>query len=191
MTDDKIRDICERNFYRFRGMVPDIYHEDALSEIETEVRLRGVAKFDGRGDIEAYAGLIASYAARDAARRYAVRTRSGVLRIDHPFTARSTDAVIPGTENLRYGEKLIADDPLPDEDLSREIVARLVRQFVDKLPAKEREVVTSYYLDGKRLADVATERGVTGARISQILKAARKRLRTMIDGTLVPEDCTG
>lgn len=56
----------------------------------------------------------------------------------------------------------------------------VVRAAINALPTVQREVVEAIFDDGKRPVDVATERGVSKAAISQTLKKALKRIEQVV-----------
>lgn len=70
--------------------------------------------------------------------------------------------------------------PRPDELAEAEDRKREVRAAVSRLPAAEREVITAYHLDGRKLREIAEERGVDDTRISQIKRAGLARLRVKL-----------
>ena len=70
--------------------------------------------------------------------------------------------------------------PRPDELAEAEDRKRWIRLAVSRLPAAEREVITAYHLDGRKLREIAEERGVDDTRISQIKRAGLARLRVKL-----------
>ena len=67
---------------------------------------------------------------------------------------------------------------LEDEDRVRR--DQIVRAAINALPPAQRAVVEAIFDDGKRPVDVATERGVSKAAISQTLKKALKRIEQVV-----------
>jgi RNA polymerase sigma factor FliA len=59
-----------------------------------------------------------------------------------------------------------------------------VRAAIDRLPARHRAIVTAYYLHGRNQDDIAAEYGVSGCRVSQLLAAARGRMKRTLAGAL-------
>jgi RNA polymerase sigma factor for flagellar operon FliA len=67
------------------------------------------------------------------------------------------------------------DNLLHSEDLD------ILREQFDRLPQREAQVLTLYYLEDLRLKEIAEVLGVTESRVSQIHTLAIERLRTAMD----------
>lgn len=85
---------------------------------------------------------------------------------------------------------------LPDVALERRELVGAVRVAVSLLPPAHREVVQRYYFGGELLRDIAADRGVTEARISQLcleaVHAIRAHFATLFDDVpRVSEDAPG
>lgn len=76
----------------------------------------------------------------------------------------------------REGER--APSPL-DGLLERERIEQIVAAW-QELPRVEREVLSKFYSDDRNLADIATDYGISGGRVSEIRQAGEKRVRATI-----------
>lgn len=76
----------------------------------------------------------------------------------------------------------------PDDEHDREETRALLRKAVQELGDRERQVVLMYYAKQMSGAEIAAVYGVTVSRISQILSAARRRLRQKLKPHLTPQD---
>jgi RNA polymerase sigma factor FliA len=72
-------------------------------------------------------------------------------------------------------------DVLEQEELRQEL-----RRALDRLPARERHVVSRHFFDGVPMRTVAAELGVTESRISQICSGALAQLRRSFGIALLP-----
>lgn len=70
-----------------------------------------------------------------------------------------------------------ATDPLPGDALEASELLELLLEGIAALPERERRCVEQYYLEERLLTELAEDLGVTPTRVSQILAAARDRLR--------------
>lgn len=70
-------------------------------------------------------------------------------------------------------------DFLPDllDGLDAEQEAKAVREAVESLPDKLREVITRHYFDGQTLTEIAAAAGVSLTRIGQLRRDALRKLR--------------
>jgi RNA polymerase sigma factor for flagellar operon FliA len=76
--------------------------------------------------------------------------------------------------------------PGPEELLLRRERVGLLHQAVDALPDRMRLIVTKFYLEGRPLAGIAAELGVTEGRVSQLRAEAVRLLRDGMDTELEP-----
>jgi RNA polymerase sigma factor for flagellar operon FliA len=76
----------------------------------------------------------------------------------------------------------------PDDEHDREETRRILRKAVAELGDRERQVILMYYAKQMSGAEIAAVYGVTVSRVSQILSAARKRLRNKLKHQLSFED---
>lgn len=94
-----------------------------------------------------------------------------IVSLDAPADSRD--------ENAALLHETIADDSLEQTSArmeKREIFSQLSEQLA-KLPERQRSIVTMYYFEGKRLAEIAEVFGVTEARVCQIHTQAVNTLR--------------
>lgn len=105
-----------------------------------------------------------------------------VRSIQHVSLLASDDDGRPLTEILPSQTRS------PDDAHDREETRRLLRQAVNELGDRERQVILMYY--GKQMsgAEIAAVYGVTVSRISQILSSARRRLRQKLKHQLSFDD---
>ncbi|CAN5601250.1 FliA/WhiG family RNA polymerase sigma factor [soil metagenome] len=91
------------------------------------------------------------------------------------------DAATAGTRAPTPLELIPHPDGQTDiEDFERRSLYDLVRIFIGRLPAREQQIVQSYYFDGMTLKEIAVGFDLTEARISQILSKTLKTLRTQL-----------
>lgn len=88
------------------------------------------------------------------------------------------------------------EDLLPDVALERRELVGALRMAVSLLPEAHREIVRRYYFGGELLRDIAEDRAVTEARISQMcleaVHAIRAHFATVFDDVpAVSEDAPG
>ncbi len=98
-------------------------------------------------------------------------------------------SLLANDEEGRPLTEIIAAPTLaPDTAHDRAETLRLLREAVQKLGDRERQVVLMYY--GKQMsgAEIAAVFGVTVSRVSQILSSARRNLRTQLQGHLRSDD---
>ena len=86
-----------------------------------------------------------------------------------------------------HGDQPAGAAPSPEEiylsqleDEARVCRDQIVRAAINALPPVQREVVEAVFDHGKRPVDVAAERGVSKAAISQTLKKALKRIEQVV-----------
>jgi RNA polymerase primary sigma factor len=95
-----------------------------------------------------------------------------VTSLDKPIGAESEGS---------FGELVPADQETPEEEVTYSLQEKALRQAVDELPEREREIVKLRYgLDGDRdpksLDAIGRELGITRERVRQIEAAALERL---------------
>lgn len=55
-----------------------------------------------------------------------------------------------------------------------------VRYVLDRLSPKERDIITSYYLKGNKMREIANKYWISEARVSQIVHAALRKGRDLL-----------
>jgi len=85
-------------------------------------------------------------------------------------------------------ETLIGDDCGPSARLTAAEARRLLNEAIQELPERERQSIMMYYGKDMSLAEIAAVYNVTVSRISQILGAARVRLRKKLAPSLQASD---
>ncbi|MBI2501910.1 MAG: sigma-70 family RNA polymerase sigma factor [Candidatus Latescibacteria bacterium] len=88
-------------------------------------------------------------------------------------------------------EELASHGPSPEEKLERREVRDQVMAAISRLPPKQRETVTLFYISGHSIQEIAALQGVPTGSIKRRLYDARARLREemleMVDTTLKAE----
>jgi RNA polymerase sigma factor FliA len=100
--------------------------------------------------------------------------RATVLHLDHPLE----DGDEPSSLADMVQES--DEDALPEEALERTELVGALREAIARLPEPQRTVVDRYYVRGHLLRDIAADRGVTEARVSQICLEAVHALRAYL-----------
>ena len=85
---------------------------------------------------------------------------------------------LPVDEN---GEEFLAAGEKEAECENMELM-ELIRNRIQDLPEKMRQVMTLYYSEGQRMRDIGEELGLTESRVSQIHTNAIQRLRRLVKG---------
>ncbi len=78
------------------------------------------------------------------------------------------------------GSLMASPDPGPEARAVDAEFARELWRMVDRLPARERRVVTAYYREGMILKAIGLELGVSESRTLQLLRQGLARLRFMV-----------
>ena len=73
------------------------------------------------------------------------------------------------------------DAPDAGTQLDRGRLAKKLRAALDALPAKERELMTKHYWEGKNLLEAGAELGISKSWASRLHAQAVERLRTIVD----------
>jgi RNA polymerase sigma factor FliA len=110
----------------------------------------------------------------DVLTHHADATRATVLHLDHPLEESDE----PGSlgELIRECD----EDALPEEALERMEMLGALREAIARLPEPHRTIVDRYYVRGHLLRDIAMDRGVTEARVSQLCLEAVHALRAFL-----------
>lgn len=70
--------------------------------------------------------------------------------------------------------------PPPLKSMILEEQIDILKEEVNLLPEREREIISARFFDEKKLAEIAREQGVTRQRINQICKRGLSRLKTRV-----------
>lgn len=86
-------------------------------------------------------------------------------------------------ETLREdkGFEPAADLPAPGEHLDTQVLSKRLRAALDKLPDKERELLTKHYWEGKNLMEAGEEMGISKSWASRLHAQAVDRLKKLVD----------
>lgn len=74
----------------------------------------------------------------------------------------------------------------PDHEMQREELGRRVREAVNALPQRDKEVLVLYYLEHMPVSEVAGTIGISTAAVTGRLHRARQRLAQRLPGELTP-----
>jgi RNA polymerase sigma-70 factor (ECF subfamily) len=97
------------------------------------------------------------------------------------------DVPLPDRSSLLLGRQLLAGGPSPSEELSRQELARRVRQAVAEMPAADRELLLLRNFEGLSSPEVAQILGTTPAAVRQRYGRTLLRLRKLLLATGLPE----
>lgn len=73
------------------------------------------------------------------------------------------------------------DRAAPDEKLDTGRLSRRLREALDRLPERERELLTKHYWEGKNLVEAGAELGISKSWASRLHAQAVDKLRTIVD----------
>jgi RNA polymerase sigma factor for flagellar operon FliA len=95
---------------------------------------------------------------------------------------RNTSAAVVGIEDLPEERRNIADDAAltPETLVAARSEAKVLAKAVDRLPERERNIITAHYFEGVQLRAIAKDLGVSEPRVSQLHARAVARLREMM-----------
>jgi len=145
----------ERIFALVYGIVRDAHEvEDVAQEVFLKVYTR-IEAFDERSQFYTWLYRVAVNAAKDHVKK---RVRRPAVALDE------ADALPGGAES-------------PDAGAQRSETARLVREAIDALPLRYREVLALRELEGLSYDEVATVLGISIGTVESRLHRARARLK--------------
>lgn len=86
-------------------------------------------------------------------------------------------------ETLREdkGFEPAADITAPGEHLDTQVLSKRLRAALDKLPDKERQLLTKHYWEGKNLLEAGAEMGISKSWASRLHAQAVDRLKKLVD----------
>ena len=92
---------------------------------------------------------------------------------------RTTGAAVVGIEDLPEERRGFADEGAmtPELLVSARSDANALAKAVEKLPVRERNIITQHYFDGVQLRAIAKDLGVSEPRVSQLHARAVARLK--------------
>jgi RNA polymerase sigma-70 factor (ECF subfamily) len=97
------------------------------------------------------------------------------------------DVALPDRSSVLLVRQLLAGGPSPSEQLSRQELARRVRQALAQLPAADRELLMMRNFEGLSSPEVAQVLGITPAAVRQRYGRTVLRLRKLLLATGLPE----
>lgn len=167
-------------FMRVRGAVIDfVRKQDWLPR-----RVRQTAK-----EIHATHDALCNELMREPTRQE-IADRAGIsLKTLDKYYSEATNSVMLSFEELIQNvsqmdellESFYDKDSLPEASLYRQELKEALQRGIEELTEKERLVVTLYYYEDLKLADISKVLGVSEQRISQILSRAVQRLRVKLE----------
>jgi len=92
---------------------------------------------------------------------------------------RNTSAAVVGIDDLPEERRGLADDAActPETLASARSDAKALAKAVEKLPVRERNIITAHYFEGVQLRTIAHDLGVSEPRVSQLHARAVARLK--------------
>lgn len=96
-----------------------------------------------------------------------------------PLYIHSLDSAIDSDATLNYTDFIIQDED-PDLELNKQAVREKLIDSIQKLPERERLVISLYYYENLNLKEIGKVLEVSESRISQIHSSAVNKLRTML-----------
>jgi len=92
---------------------------------------------------------------------------------------RQSGAAVMGIEDLPEERRAIADEHAmtPESLVAARSEATVLAKAVERLPVRERNIITAHYFDGVQLRTIARDLGVSEPRVSQLHARAVARLR--------------
>jgi RNA polymerase sigma factor for flagellar operon FliA len=112
--------------------------------------------------------------ARAAAARAAKDTEGAAASA--PVVLRLDD--VSESEQARH---LVSAIPRTDELIEKHDVSRTLARAVDKLPERERHIVSKHYFEGMKFKDLGRMLGVSEPRVSQLHSRAMGRLKGLLE----------
>lgn len=171
---EQVRRLCHKitSKYQETAALNGAYDRDDLMQEAYLGMVEAVQRFDPSAG--AFTTIL-DYSVRKGCR--ALLGLRGRRRDEHYNTA-SLDAPLADSEAFTLQDTL-ADDTLPGmtDQLELEDLQRDVRQAVDKLPERMKDVTASYYLQGEPTPAIAERLGTTRQNTNQIRQEALRRLR--------------
>jgi RNA polymerase sigma-70 factor (ECF subfamily) len=83
---------------------------------------------------------------------------------------------------VKYEQTVIEErrDSLPEEAYNLQEIKRLIKQFIDNLPMKQREVITLFYLEEMKINEISEILNYNAGSVKSRLHAGRKNLELQI-----------
>lgn len=96
-----------------------------------------------------------------------------------PMAIRS-DSTSAQENDDTFSSTIPSGEPLPLDGMVIKEQIDILREEINHLPERERDIINARFFDDKKLADIAREQGVTRQRINQISKRAFDRLSAKV-----------
>ena len=92
---------------------------------------------------------------------------------------RASGAAVVGIEDLPEDRRVLPDEAAltPETLVAARSDANALAKAVEKLPTRERDIITAHYFEGVQLRTIARDLGVSEPRVSQLHARAVARLR--------------
>jgi len=141
-----------------------------------------------------WAKLVALRAANDYLETQAERQRGAVQRgapastgatalaaVQHAMSAVRT-MYVTSLETLRdRGFDIVGEAPPPDHRIDASRLELRLREAIERLPDRERALVTKHYFEGKNLLEAGAELGMSKSWASRLHAQAVDKLRALVD----------
>ncbi|MDR3208177.1 MAG: FliA/WhiG family RNA polymerase sigma factor [Oscillospiraceae bacterium] len=161
---------------RIRGEIIDQIRKQDWAPISLRQKIKRVE--DGYHTLEGRLGR--SVTEREVAEFIHMEESSvkKTLEEAHTFNLVCLDEVL--VDRLKSEEMAINNEETPEGRVEAEELKRILADYVDRLPEKERLVVTLYYFEELTLKEIGLALGVSESRVSQIHSKALMGLRNRI-----------
>ncbi|MCS6934744.1 MAG: RNA polymerase sigma factor RpoD/SigA [Chitinophagales bacterium] len=107
-------------------------------------------------------------------------------------TTVSTEAVVPGSEDMKMGDNICDTDNNPEEELMQETFRTTLKDALAKFTEREAEIICSYYgLEGREpmtLEEIGAKYGLTRERVRQIKERCIEKLKKL-DHVSILQEC--
>jgi RNA polymerase sigma-70 factor (ECF subfamily) len=138
--------------------------EEAAQDVFLKAH-RGLAGFRGESDLRTWLY------------RITVNTCLTRLRTKQP------DRVHPDSDDREGApawERLASTDPGPEDILMEKDIKEIIGGALDLIPARDKEIVLLFYVDGLKYEEIAGALGIPGGTVCARLHRARKRLKAAL-----------
>lgn len=92
-----------------------------------------------------------------------------------------------GEDSLHLIEMIVDEDASPEDEVEGRDLKRILAAGVDKLPERERLVVSLYYFEGLTFKEIGNVLGVSESRVYQLHTQAMSRLRAFMREQGIPQ----
>lgn len=165
---------------RIRGEIIDYIRKQDWAPYSLRKKVKAVS--GAYGDLEMQLGRapsdgeVAEYLEMDESEVQEVISKSYTFNVIH------FEELV--NQNQTLGDMIQDPSQTPEEDVEGREVERLLGQYIEQLPEKERLVITLYYYEEFKLKDIARILHISESRVSQIHSKVIGKLRTKLQDIL-------